>query len=79
MLILDTFDMLPNAVLKTQRCYELFPENLLLRDRALSVYLDILSMIESMITSLVDKSLRQSNPAFEDEIWETNFRDSRQG
>ena len=30
------------TILKTQRCYELFPGNLVLRDRALVVYLDLI-------------------------------------
>ena len=55
--ILVAFDNLPATILKTQRCYELFPDNLVLRDRALAVYLGLLDMIEGMISCLVDKSL----------------------
>jgi hypothetical protein len=55
MLILEVFDTLPETILKVQRCHELFPGHLLLQDRALAVYLDILDMIEEMITDLADK------------------------
>jgi hypothetical protein len=47
--------MLPSLILKTQRCHELFPNNLILRDRALAVYINLLSLIEAMIASLIDK------------------------
>ncbi|KAH7091246.1 hypothetical protein FB567DRAFT_518271 [Paraphoma chrysanthemicola] len=56
-MILDAFETLPAAISKTQRCYELFPESLELRDRALTVYLDLLAMIEGMIACLLDKRL----------------------
>jgi hypothetical protein len=47
-------------VLKTQKYHELFPNDLVLRDRALAVYLDLLSMIEAMIASLVESSACKS-------------------
>jgi len=60
-MILDAFDTLPAAISKTQRCYELFPDSPMLRDRALTVYLDLLAMIEGMIACLVDKKLCKSS------------------
>lgn len=56
-MIFDAFDTLPAAISKTQRCHELFPDSLVLRDRALTVYIDLLAMIEGMISCLIDKKL----------------------
>lgn len=55
--VLVAFNNLLLTILKTQRCYELFPDNPVLRDRALAVYLDLLDMIEGIIACPVDKSL----------------------
>jgi len=60
-MILDAFDTLPAAISKTQRCYEIFPNSPVLRDRALTVYLDLLAMIEGMIACLIDKKMCKSN------------------
>jgi hypothetical protein len=67
MMILDAFDALPATILKTQRCYEIFPDDLILRDRSLTAYLDILAMIEGMISTLVDKTMRKENSHGESE------------
>jgi hypothetical protein len=56
-MILDAFDNLPAAILKTQRCHEVFPNNPMLRDKALAVYIDLLTMTEEMISCLVDKKI----------------------
>ncbi|KAJ4354144.1 uncharacterized protein N0V89_005877 [Didymosphaeria variabile] len=55
--IFEAFETLPAVIEKTQRCHEIFPDSLELRDRALTVYLDILMMIEAMIACLMDKKL----------------------
>jgi hypothetical protein len=56
-MILEAFETLPVVIEKTQRCHEIFPDSLELRDKALIVYFDILTMIEAMIACLVDKKL----------------------
>jgi hypothetical protein len=58
--ILDAFDRIPDTVVKTQRCHELFPDDLVLRDCAIRLYLALLEMIEAMIASLVDTTLCKS-------------------
>lgn len=55
--IFEAFEMLPTVIEKTQRCHEIFPHSLELHDRALKVYLDILTMIEAMIACLVEKKI----------------------
>ncbi|KAJ4991641.1 hypothetical protein SVAN01_02756 [Stagonosporopsis vannaccii] len=61
--ILEAFELLPATIgnPNTQRCHEIFPESLELRDRALTVYLDIQTMIEAMIACLMDKKLLARN------------------
>lgn len=79
LLILDTFDDIPDTILRTQRCYELFPDNLLLRDRALAVYLDLLSMIEAMMTCMIDRKICKNifkTPSYEQS--DLGFSDSDQ-
>lgn len=55
--ILDTFKKVPETILRTQRYHELIPNDKVLRDCALALYLALLEMIVGMISSLVDKSL----------------------
>lgn len=55
--IFEAFEMLPAVIEKTQRCHEIFPHSLELRGRALTVYLDILTMIEAMMACLVEKRI----------------------
>ena len=59
---MDAFEGIPEIILKTQRCHELFPNDLILRDRALALYLDLLDMIEAMIASLVETSICELAP-----------------
>lgn len=54
--ILEAFDEVPDTILRTQQCREVFSTDQRLRDCALDVYLSLLSAMEGMILTLVEKS-----------------------
>ena len=54
-MIFETFETLPIVIEKVQRTHELYPNSFELREKALAVYFDILTMTEAMIATLMEK------------------------
>lgn len=54
-MIFETFETLPIVIEKVQRSHVLYPGSFELREKALAVYFDILTMTEAMIATLMEK------------------------
>ena len=58
-MIFETFETLPTVIENVQRSHMLYPGSFELREKALAVYFDILTMTEAMIATLMEKRFRK--------------------